>query len=104
MGLERSAHKPDAAVLATVRSAPCETVVVVRNPLEVVTSLHRRNGFSTALGLTLWQIYAERVLEDTSPDERLVTHFDSYFLEPDREITRMLDFLGLDRDQDLPGT
>ena len=63
---------------------PLQTVVVVRNPLEVVTSLHRRNAFSTALGLTLWQIYAERILDDTSPDERLVTHYDSYFLEPDR--------------------
>jgi hypothetical protein len=82
---------------------PLRSVVVVRNPLEVVTSLHRRNGFSTALGLTLWQIYAERVLEDTSPDERLVTHYDSFFLEPEREISRVLEFLGLNRDQDLPG-
>jgi hypothetical protein len=81
---------------------PLRSIVVVRNPLEVVTSLHRRNAFSTALGLTLWQIYAERVLEDTSPDERLVTHFDAYFLEPDQEITRVLEFLGLDRGQDLP--
>ena len=29
---------------------PLRTIVVVRNPLEVVTSLHRRNGFSSALG------------------------------------------------------
>ena len=41
---------------------PLRTIAVVRNPLEVVTSLHRRNAFSTALGLTLWQIYAERIL------------------------------------------
>jgi hypothetical protein len=82
---------------------PLRTVVVVRNPLEVVTSLHRRNGFSTALALTLWQIYAERVLQDTSPDERLVTHFDSYFLDPEREISRVLDFLDLNHDPDLPG-
>jgi len=82
---------------------PLRTVVVLRNPLEVVTSLYRRNGFSTALALTLWQIYAERVLDDTSPDERLVTDYDSYFLDPDREITRVLDYLGLSRDQDLPG-
>jgi Sulfotransferase family len=82
---------------------PLRTVVVVRNPLEVVTSLHRRNGFSTALALTLWRIYTERVLEETSPVERLVTHFESYFLDPDREITRVLDFLGLNREQHLPG-
>jgi hypothetical protein len=80
---------------------PLRTVVVVRNPLEVVTSLHRRNAFSTALALTLWQIYAERVLEDTSPDQRLVTHFDSYFLDPDQEIARVLDFLDLDQDRDV---
>jgi hypothetical protein len=82
---------------------PLRIVAVVRNPLEVVTSLHRRNAFSTALGLTLWQIYAERILDDASPDERLVTHYDSYFLEPDREITRVLDYLGLNRGQDLRG-
>ncbi|HEX2281191.1 MAG TPA: sulfotransferase, partial [Thermomicrobiales bacterium] len=80
---------------------PLRIVAVVRNPLEVVTSLHRRNAFSTALGLTLWQIYAERILEDTSPDERLITHYDSYFLEPDREIARVLDYLELNRGQNL---
>src|SRR5215212_4378738 len=82
---------------------PLRTLAVVRNPLEVVTSLHRRNAFSTALGLTLWQIYAERILQDTSSDDRLVTHYDSYFLEPDREISRVLQFLGLHCDQDLHG-
>jgi hypothetical protein len=80
---------------------PLRTVVVVRNPLEVVISLHRRNAFSTALGLTLWQIYGERVLADTLPDDRLVTHYDSFFLEPDREIARVLGFLDLDQNQDL---
>jgi hypothetical protein len=79
---------------------PLQTVVVVRNPLEVVTSLHRRNSFSTALGLTLWQIYAERILQDTPPAERLVTHYDSYFLNPDQEIARVLAFLELDHGQD----
>src|SRR5215213_6653579 len=74
---------------------PLRIVAVIRNPLEVVTSLHRRNAFSTALGLTLWQIYAERILDHTSPDERLVTHYDSYFLEPDREIARVLDYFDL---------
>ena len=82
---------------------PLQIVAMVRNPLEVVTSLHRRNAFSTALGLTLWQIYAERILDDTSPDERLVTHYDSYFLEPDREISRLLDYLGLNPGQDPRG-
>lgn len=79
---------------------PLQVVAVVRNPLEVVISLNRRNDFSTALGLTLWQIYAERILQDTSPAERLITHYDSYFLDPDQEITRVLAILGLDHGQD----
>lgn len=71
------------------------TIVVVRNPLEVVTSLHRRNGFSPALALTLWRIYAERLLADTTREQRLVTHFDTYFVEPEREIRRLLSFVEL---------
>ena len=74
---------------------PLRALVVVRNPLEVVTSLHRRNGFSMALGLTLWQIYAERILAGASPDARLTTHYDAYFLDPAREIDRVLSWLGL---------
>jgi hypothetical protein len=74
---------------------PLRTVIVVRNPLEVVTSLHRRNGFSIALSLTLWQIYAERVLASTPPDRRFVTHFDAWFVNPAAEAKRLVDALGL---------
>lgn len=81
---------------------PIRTIVVVRNPLEVITSLHRRNGFSIALSLTLWRIYAERILRDTSPADRLVTHYDAYFLEPGRELDRMAPFFGLDVAPNLP--
>lgn len=81
---------------------PVRTIIVVRNPLEVVTSLHRRNGFSFALALTLWRIYAERVLSDTTQDDRLVTHYDAHFLEPGREIARLLPFVGLDANQQNP--
>jgi hypothetical protein len=79
---------------------PIKVIAVVRNPLEVVTSLHRRNGFSIALSLTLWQIYAERILADSTPEERLVTHYDAYFVEPERETARLLAFIGLDGAQD----
>ena len=74
---------------------PVRTVVVVRNPLEVVTSLHRRNGFSIALSLTLWRIYGERILKETTRAQRLVTHYDAYFFAPDREIARLVAFVGL---------
>ena len=70
-------------------------VVVVRNPLEVALSLRQRNGFSFALGLTLWQIYHRRLLDDAAPGDRIVTHYDAYFGEPESEIHRLLDFLDL---------
>lgn len=81
---------------------PLRSVVVVRNPLEVVTSLHRRNGFSIALGLTLWQTYAERILADSHEDARLVTHYDAYFFDPGREIARLLEWLDLVTGQEIP--
>jgi hypothetical protein len=74
---------------------PLRVVLVVRNPLEVVTSLHRRNGFSIALSLTLWQVYAERVLAATSPQTRLVTHFDAWFVDSLAEAKRLTNALGL---------
>jgi hypothetical protein len=74
---------------------PLRVVVVVRNPLEVVSSLHRRNGFSISLSLTLWQIYAERVLAATSSVNRFVTHFDAWFVDPAAEARRLVRALGL---------
>lgn len=70
-------------------------VIVVRNPLEVVTSLHRRNGFSIALSLTLWQVYAERVMSAIPPHRRFVTHFDAWFVDPMAEAERLVRLLGL---------
>jgi hypothetical protein len=81
---------------------PLRTVVVIRNPLEVVISLHRRNGFSIALGLTLWQTYAERILAASHEEMRLVTHYDAYFFDPGREIDRLLAWLDLGSDQNPP--
>ena len=72
------------------------------NPLEVAMSLHRRDGSPIEFGLTLWRVYAERILETTSPDERIVTHLDAYFRDPDQEIARVLRFVGLDYGQDIP--
>jgi len=48
--------------------------------------------------LTLWRLYTERLLADTSPDERLLTHFDAYFFQPEEEIARVLRFARLPSD------
>src|SRR5258706_8041773 len=70
-------------------------VVCVRNPLEVVRSLQRRNHLSFELGVGLWKTYAESVLQNTSPETRIVTHYESFFSNPEAEIRRLLGFLKL---------
>lgn len=77
---------------------PLKVVCVVRNPLEVALSLRRRNQFSLALGLWLWYAYNKRLLDDTTPEDRIVTHFDAYFGDPTREIRRLLAAVDLPHD------
>jgi hypothetical protein len=76
-------------------------VVVVRNPLEVALSLRQRNGFSFALGLTLWHITNQRMLDATTPDDRIVTHYDAYFGDPEPEVRRLLTFLDMPIDEEI---
>jgi hypothetical protein len=78
---------------------PVPVVIVVRNPLEVAKSLRVRNGFSYALGLALWQAYNQRVYESVAPNDRVVTHYDMYFHDPESELRRLLKFLALPVDE-----
>lgn len=71
------------------------TVFVIRNPLEVALSLQKRNHFSLALGLHLWYAYNRTLHDATAPENRVITHFDAYFGDPDHEIERVLTMLGL---------
>ena len=95
LGLERPAHEPDAAVLARCvrsfadgrrRSKPARSRYLAPPPQRV---------FDRAWIDALADLCRAHPSGQTSPDERLVTHFDSYFLEPDREIARVLHFLDL---------
>ena len=72
-----------------------KTVVVVRNPLEVAHSMHERNGTSYSFGLRLWEIYNRRLIETSSGKERLVTHYDFFFQDPELQLRRITDFIGL---------
>src|SRR6266513_708605 len=71
------------------------TIIVVRNPLEVAYSLRQRNGTSFHLGLSLWAIYNQHALSATTPKNRIVSHYDSFFDDPHAELLRILSFLGL---------
>ncbi|MEZ5167468.1 MAG: sulfotransferase [Acidimicrobiales bacterium] len=71
-------------------------VICVRNPLEVALSLKRRNQNSYSLGLSLWERYYTTVLDLVPEDRRIVTHYDTYFLDPAGELARVCDFAGLE--------
>ena len=72
-----------------------KTVIMVRNPLEAANSMRKRNGTSYAFGLRLWEIYNRRLVEVAGKHEQLVTHYDLFFQNPEQELQRIANFIGL---------
>jgi GT2 family glycosyltransferase/glycosyltransferase involved in cell wall biosynthesis len=72
-----------------------KTLIIVRNPLEVAHSMRERNGTSYSLGLRLWEIYNRRLIEAASERDRLVTNYDLFFENPETELRRIVEFVGL---------
>jgi Sulfotransferase family len=71
-------------------------VICVRHPVEVALSLKRRNQNSYSLGLALWERYYTAVLDLVPGDRRIVTHYDTYFVDPEAELARLCGFAGLE--------
>lgn len=71
-------------------------VICVRHPLEVALSLKRRNQNSYSLGLALWERYYASVLDLLPAERRIVTHYDTFFVDPEGEIARLCAFAGLE--------
>ena len=72
-----------------------KTLIVVRNPLEVAYSMRERNGTSYSFGLRLWEIYNKRLIETANEQQRLITHYDSFFEDAESELRRIAEFIGL---------
>jgi GT2 family glycosyltransferase/glycosyltransferase involved in cell wall biosynthesis len=72
-----------------------KTLIIVRNPLEVAYSMRKRNGTSYAFGLRLWEIYNRRLIEAAGKHERLLTHYDLFFENAEKELRRIANFVGL---------
>jgi hypothetical protein len=70
-------------------------IVCVRHPLEVALSLKRRNQNSYSLGLELWERYYAAVLDQVPAERRMVTHYDTFFVDPEGEMARLCAFAGL---------
>jgi len=75
------------------RSPKLKIVICVRNPFEVFYSLRDRVYTPNAAGLNLWLIYYQAVLKSTLPQDRIVTHYESYFHDAHSELLRILRFL-----------
>src|SRR5262249_36762878 len=72
-----------------------KTLVMVRNPMEVAHSMKERNGTSYSFGLRLWEIYNRRLIEGAGESNRLFTHYDLFFEDPEKELQRIASFGGL---------
>lgn len=99
-----------------------KVVICVRNPLEVVSSLRRRElawrdssltawqnckrlrfnfyprrrlSFSFTGSLKLWTTYNQRILDSIPPSQLIITHYEAYFRDPQKELLRVLNFLGM---------
>jgi hypothetical protein len=71
-------------------------VICVRHPIDVALSLKRRNQTSYSLGLGLWEHHYATVLDQVPAERRIVTHYDTFFVDPKGEMTRLCAFAGLE--------
>jgi hypothetical protein len=75
-------------------------VICVRNPVAVAQSLLERDGFTYLTGLRLWLAYNRALLDAAPPGRRVVTHYETYFRDPEAELRRVLGLLGLPTDDE----
>lgn len=75
---------------------PVTPVIVLpyRNPLEVWRSLERRDGFSKAHALALWERYTRSALEAALGRPTLVTSYEDLLAAPESWCERAATFLG----------
>lgn len=71
-----------------------KVIVCLRNPLDVAVSLQNRGGSSERCGLDLWLRYNRTLWDDLPHTDHIVTHYESYFNDPELELRRLLDWLG----------
>ena len=68
----------------------------MRHPIDVALSLKRRNQNSYSLGLGLWERYYATVLDQVPVERRIITHYDTFFVDPEGEMARLCAFAGLE--------
>ncbi len=64
-------------------------VIAIRNPLEIATSLQRRDGIDLTKGLMLWAKYTFNAVQYTNDMKRIFVSFENLLENPSRELTRI---------------
>jgi hypothetical protein len=71
------------------------TLICVRSPLDVQRSLSARRAASPQLIWQLWERFYSCLLANTTPERRVVTHYDTLFYSPHDELERVLHHVGI---------
>lgn len=70
-------------------------LICVRNPLEVIDSLSRRDGFQAVIGEYLWETYNSSALNSTMAHERSIVLYNQLLEDPVGEMRRIMGELNL---------
>jgi hypothetical protein len=79
-------------------------IVCIRNPFEVSHSLLRIGGASSVFSYNLWLIYNKQLLLSPNLEECIITHYDSFFRDPQSELRRLVNFLEMEVSDEMIGT
>lgn len=74
--------------------APSDYVLCVRNPLEVIHSLQRRDKLSMEQAASLWLTYTAAMFQQTSDSRRIVIFYEDLLANPQQQIARLAHFIG----------
>ena len=73
---------------------PMKYVLSFRNPTDVASSLHRRDGSSIEQGVSLWLAHCQRILAQTQNESRLLVFYEDLLDDWQHEIERISAFIG----------
>jgi hypothetical protein len=76
-------------------------IICVRNPLEVAHSLRKRGDLIGRPSFLLWLTYYRELLSAIPPQQRVVTHYESYFQDPTTELQRIANGIGMEVPADV---
>jgi hypothetical protein len=76
-------------------------VICLRNPLEVSHSIRVRGDLLGIPLFQLWLTYYRELLSAIPPQQRVVTHYQSYFQDPTAELQRVANVIGMEVPTDV---